>query len=100
PLRRLRPDAVPGRARGDLADPGRGGEDRRRPRADAVPAPAPRRGPARRRLPRRPAGAQPAPAPRPANPPPPRRGGHTIEELTPPLPGQRADVSLHVLDPG
>jgi XRE family transcriptional regulator, regulator of sulfur utilization len=29
-----------------------------------------------------------------------RRGGHWIEELTPPLPGQRADVSLHVLDPG
>ena len=29
-----------------------------------------------------------------------RRGGHIIEELTPPLPGQRADVSLHVLDPG
>jgi transcriptional regulator with XRE-family HTH domain len=29
-----------------------------------------------------------------------RRGGHRIEELTPPLPGQRADVSLHVLDPG
>lgn len=28
------------------------------------------------------------------------RGGHTVEELTPPLPGQRADVSLHVLDPG
>jgi len=29
-----------------------------------------------------------------------RRGGHAIEELTPPLPGQRADVSLHVLEPG
>ncbi len=29
-----------------------------------------------------------------------QRGGHMIEELTPPLPGQRADVSLHVLDPG
>lgn len=29
-----------------------------------------------------------------------RRGGHRIEELTPPLPGQRADVSLHLLDPG
>jgi XRE family transcriptional regulator, regulator of sulfur utilization len=29
-----------------------------------------------------------------------RRGGHQIEELTPPLPGQRADVSLHVLEPG
>ncbi|MBS1863892.1 MAG: helix-turn-helix transcriptional regulator [Actinobacteria bacterium] len=29
-----------------------------------------------------------------------RRGGHIIEELTPPLPGQRADVSMHVLDPG
>jgi transcriptional regulator with XRE-family HTH domain len=29
-----------------------------------------------------------------------RRGGHSIEELTPPLPGQRADVSLHVLEPG
>ncbi|MBA2239912.1 MAG: helix-turn-helix transcriptional regulator [Solirubrobacterales bacterium] len=29
-----------------------------------------------------------------------RRGGHRIEELTPPLPGQRADVSRHLLDPG
>jgi transcriptional regulator with XRE-family HTH domain len=28
------------------------------------------------------------------------RGGHRFEELTPPLPGQRADVSLHVLGPG
>ncbi len=29
-----------------------------------------------------------------------RRGGHAFEELTPPLPGQRADVSLHALKPG
>jgi quercetin dioxygenase-like cupin family protein len=29
-----------------------------------------------------------------------RRDGHTVEELTPPLPGQRADVSLHALAPG
>lgn len=29
-----------------------------------------------------------------------RRGGHRVEQLTPPLPGQRADVSLHRLDPG
>lgn len=29
-----------------------------------------------------------------------RRGGHRVEELTPPLPGQRADMSMHVLDPG
>jgi transcriptional regulator with XRE-family HTH domain len=29
-----------------------------------------------------------------------RREGHTLEELTPPLPGQRADVSRHVLKPG
>jgi transcriptional regulator with XRE-family HTH domain len=28
------------------------------------------------------------------------RGGHSIEELTPPLPGQRADVSVHALEPG
>lgn len=28
------------------------------------------------------------------------RGGHEIEELTPPLPGQRADVSIHRLAPG
>ena len=28
-----------------------------------------------------------------------RRSGHEIEELTPPLPGQRADVSLHRLAP-
>ena len=27
-------------------------------------------------------------------------GGHRTEELTPPLPGQRADVSLHALAPG
>ena len=26
--------------------------------------------------------------------------GHTVEELTPPLPGQRADVSRHLLAPG
>jgi XRE family transcriptional regulator, regulator of sulfur utilization len=29
-----------------------------------------------------------------------RRGGHRVEELTPPLPGQRAEVSLHTLEPG
>jgi transcriptional regulator with XRE-family HTH domain len=29
-----------------------------------------------------------------------KRGGHSFEELTPPLPGQRADVSLHTLRPG
>jgi transcriptional regulator with XRE-family HTH domain len=29
-----------------------------------------------------------------------RRGGHAVEELTPPLPGQRADLSRHRLDPG
>jgi mannose-6-phosphate isomerase-like protein (cupin superfamily) len=29
-----------------------------------------------------------------------QRGGHSFEELTPPLPGQRADVSLHTLKPG
>jgi XRE family transcriptional regulator, regulator of sulfur utilization len=28
------------------------------------------------------------------------RRGHRTEELTPPLPGQRADVSVHVLEPG
>ncbi len=28
------------------------------------------------------------------------RGGHRFEELTPPMPGQRADVSLHALEPG
>jgi len=28
------------------------------------------------------------------------RRGHRTEELTPPLPGQRADVSLHQLEPG
>ena len=28
------------------------------------------------------------------------RSGHLIEELTPPLPGLRADVSSHVLEPG
>ncbi|MDP2623204.1 MAG: helix-turn-helix transcriptional regulator, partial [Actinomycetota bacterium] len=28
------------------------------------------------------------------------RGGHQFEELTPPLPGQRADVSLHTLREG
>jgi XRE family transcriptional regulator, regulator of sulfur utilization len=29
-----------------------------------------------------------------------KRGGHAIEELTPPLPGQRADVSAHKLAAG
>jgi transcriptional regulator with XRE-family HTH domain len=29
-----------------------------------------------------------------------RRAGHRVEELTPALPGQRADVSLHSLEPG
>ena len=29
-----------------------------------------------------------------------RRKGHRTEELTPPLPGQRADVSRHLLEPG
>jgi XRE family transcriptional regulator, regulator of sulfur utilization len=29
-----------------------------------------------------------------------RRAGHLVEELTPPLPGQRADVSIHTLTPG
>jgi transcriptional regulator with XRE-family HTH domain len=29
-----------------------------------------------------------------------QRGGHQIVELTPPLPGLRADVSSHVLEPG
>jgi transcriptional regulator with XRE-family HTH domain len=28
------------------------------------------------------------------------RRGHRVEELTPPLPGQRADVSLHTLEAG
>ena len=28
-----------------------------------------------------------------------KRGGHQVEELTPPLPGQRADVSIHRLAP-
>jgi transcriptional regulator with XRE-family HTH domain len=31
---------------------------------------------------------------------PPGPGGHTYEILTPPLPGQRAEVSLHTLAPG
>jgi transcriptional regulator with XRE-family HTH domain len=29
-----------------------------------------------------------------------RRKGHHTEEVTPPLPGQRADVSRHLLEPG
>jgi transcriptional regulator with XRE-family HTH domain len=29
-----------------------------------------------------------------------RKRGHLVEELTPPLPGQRADVSFHTLAPG
>ena len=29
-----------------------------------------------------------------------RRRGHRLEELSPPLPGQRADVSVHTLAPG
>ena len=51
-------------------------------------AAAPRRGRARRR--------SAAPASAAAT----QRGGHRFEELTPPLPGQRADVSLHTLKPG
>src|SRR3954452_17082942 len=43
---------------------------------------------------------QPAAAPRAAARRRSERGGHRFEELTPPLPGQRADVSLHVLEPG
>lgn len=29
-----------------------------------------------------------------------KRGGHQTQELTPPLPGQRADITLHTLEPG
>jgi transcriptional regulator with XRE-family HTH domain len=29
-----------------------------------------------------------------------KRRGHSVEELTPPLPGQRAEVSIHMLEPG
>src|SRR3954465_10447550 len=29
-----------------------------------------------------------------------RRRGHVVEELTPPLPGQRAEVSIHALETG
>lgn len=29
-----------------------------------------------------------------------RSKGHVVEEVTPPLPGQRADVSAHTLEPG
>jgi transcriptional regulator with XRE-family HTH domain len=29
-----------------------------------------------------------------------RRDGHRVDELTPPLPGQRAELTLHTLDPG
>jgi transcriptional regulator with XRE-family HTH domain len=29
-----------------------------------------------------------------------KRGGHSVDELTPALPGQRADVSRHTLSPG
>jgi transcriptional regulator with XRE-family HTH domain len=29
-----------------------------------------------------------------------RKGGHAVEELSPPLPGQRADVSVHTLAAG
>jgi transcriptional regulator with XRE-family HTH domain len=29
-----------------------------------------------------------------------KRRGHRVEELTPPLPGLRADVSMHTLEPG
>ena len=68
-------------------DAGGRSEDRRRPRADALAAAAPRRGRARR-------------VSRAAGSPQLERGGHRFEELTPPLPGQRADVSLHTLEPG
>jgi transcriptional regulator with XRE-family HTH domain len=29
-----------------------------------------------------------------------RRDGHRVDELTPPLPGQRAELTLHTLEPG
>ena len=63
-------------------------QDRRRARAQPLAAAAPRRGRARRRS------AAPASRRRCAARRPP------LEELTPPLPGQRADVSLHTLEPG
>ena len=82
-----RADALPGRAGGDQPYSGCRREDRRRAGADPLAAAAARRGRARavsragerRRY---------------------ERGGHRFEELTPPLPGQRADVSLHTLKPG
>ena len=86
--RRLGADALAGRARRDQPDAGRRRADRRRPRPDPVAAAAPRRARARGRDPRRPSGAGAS------------AGGHRTEELTPPLPGQRADVSLHALEPG
>ena len=61
--------------------------DRRRPGAAAQPAAAARRG--RARSPSCARGA-----------PPRRRDGHRYEILTPPLPGQRAEVSRHALAPG
>ena len=63
-------------------------EDRRRPRADAFAAAAPRRG---RRRHRRARGERLEGG---------HADGHRYEVLTPPLPGQRAEVSLHTLAPG
>ena len=45
-------------------------------------------------------GASTSSSPRPASAARRERSGHRTEELTPPLPGQRADVSLHALEPG
>ena len=62
---------------------------RRGPRPPALPAPAPRRGRQRVHRPRAPSAAA-AAGPQ----------GHHFEILTPPLPGQRAELSRHVLAAG
>ena len=82
------PMLSPGRARRDEPDAAGRRAHRRRPRAAPVAAAAPRRGAAR--------SSSCAPASG-------RRGGadgHAYEILTPPLPGQRAEVSRHTLAPG
>ena len=87
--RGLGADALPGRAGRDQPDADGGRADRRRTRALAVPAAAPRRGRTRSRWCARPSAGRAGSA-----------RGHRYGIVTPPHPGQRAEVSEHVLPAG
>ena len=82
------PMLSPGRARRDEPDADGRRPHRRRPRPAPLPAPAPRRGRHRHGRARRRAPHAAAPT------------ATATRSLTPPLPGQRAEVSRHTLAPG